>query len=141
MDCNEVSVDNATIEGSTVNEVTVEPTYAGCTVRKPGTEVGATVTTNGCHYTFHGETTEDVTGKQSAPVDIVCPPEKEITVDFTVFKFAVPAHPLAGTGGRRLQKRGDYPRDADNRSQGPRHPLDDNRKRGLRRRHKHQRPL
>ena len=106
VDCNEVNVRNATItanEGTTANEVTVEPIYnqeeLTCKAGAPETEVNARITTNGCHYTFHGETTEDVTGRQSAPVNIVCPAGKEITVDLTVFNFQcihIPPQELEG---------------------------------------------
>ena len=111
INCTEVAVRNASITededpenpGQTVNSVTAEPVYGNeelkCKAHQGETEVNARITTNGCKYTFHGETTEDVTGNQSAPVNLTCPPEKEITIDVTVFGFVcthIPPQELEG---------------------------------------------
>ena len=75
VECNEVAVRNATVEGNETTEITAEPVYGNeefnCVVEPEGLPIR--VLSNECHYTFHGETTEDVTGEQSAPVDLTCP--------------------------------------------------------------------
>ena len=91
VDCNEVGV-NGTVD-ETETSVTVEPSFGGCTAFKPEAEVAAFVTTNGCHFTFNGETTADPNTEigDTATVDIACDTpeasETGITVDLTVFKF------------------------------------------------------
>lgn len=69
VECSEVQVDEATVNSGDTS-VTVKPTYNKeantCTNEFTG---ASQVTTEGCHYTFHGET--DANGH--AKVDIVCP--------------------------------------------------------------------
>ena len=76
--CEEVNVRNATIENG-ATEITAEPVYGNeeynCEAVIGESSVAARVKTNGCHYTFYGNTTEDVTGNQSAPVDLTCDTE------------------------------------------------------------------
>lgn len=73
-------------EGAETTEITVTPSYTGCKAFKEGSEFVEQVTFNNCHYTFTGETSEDVTKNQSAKVNLTCP-GKGPTVDVTVFNF------------------------------------------------------
>ena len=85
--CSEVNLLNTSFEGSETTEVTAEPVYnkeeRTCTAFTGGSEAKASIKTNGCHYLFTGETTEDITGNQTATVHITCEGENQIEVRVT----------------------------------------------------------
>ena len=90
--CSTVGVRNSSFNGSETTEITAEPVYGGETsscsaVQNGGSPVAARIKSHECHYTFYGETTKDVTGNQSAPVDLICP-GGGITVDVTGLHLA-----------------------------------------------------
>jgi hypothetical protein len=64
--------------GTTATTVSVAPTYSQCSALSGF--ASATIDTNGCEYVFHAEL-----ATVEATVDIVCPPEKEITVTASSF--------------------------------------------------------
>lgn len=88
--CKDVNVDG-TIESKTkeVTEVTVTPTYSNCQAFQGESELHATVTHNGCHFLFTGDTTETKTPEQEhAAVHIHdCATETGIEIHVTIFNL------------------------------------------------------
>lgn len=83
--CKKVEV-NGELPVTTNLSVTVEPIYKECKAVDPALgEPSATVTTNGCHYLFTGETTEEEGGTpgEHATVHLSCPEGEAIEIHVT----------------------------------------------------------
>ena len=92
-ECNQVSVDGTA--GTASTEITVEPTYSGCTLHDEHTGLNpvARINTNGCHYLF--------TTHENESVHIVCPAEAEgIEIEAKIlgaFRRCLVVHPQTPT--------------------------------------------
>lgn len=76
--CTELEVD-ATVEGTSVEEVTAVPTYSNC----QAIGLSATVTFTECDYTFTANTTTP--GREHAPAHINCPEGQQIHIEVKIF--------------------------------------------------------
>ena len=107
VECEKVGVTGEVTETST--EATVTPKYEECEAEIPPNRVAAKVTTNNCHYTFHGETTHtegETAGEHAAVTISECEKDKRdpeepkaIVVDVTGLNLpclAVPEQTLHG---------------------------------------------
>ncbi len=82
----ETTTFTGTQEGKTSKELTVNPTYSNCFTGG----VPVTVTSNGCHYVFLSETTEDPhNGKTDGAVEIACTTGHELYFEAAKCKVTV----------------------------------------------------
>jgi hypothetical protein len=77
IECTTAKYESTLTEASST--ITVTPHYAGCTTEIGGSKVNATVTLNGCDFTFHAETVTTSTDVHGS-VSVHCPKGGSITV-------------------------------------------------------------
>lgn len=84
----ETTLYEGTTNEKTVSELTITPTYSNCHAEGPFGNVTTHVEMNGCDYKFTLEEGTTNTGGETehthGPVHVVCPDEKEITIQVTI---------------------------------------------------------
>lgn len=90
---------SGTVSGTEADHVSVVPSYTEC--HDSSGSVPVTVHVNGCTFTFHSDTEETGEGESAtthAPVDIVCPSGKEITITISEAEKPCVVHVPPQTG-------------------------------------------